>query len=300
MYKIIGADGREYGPVTAEQLRQWIREGRANAETRVQAEGSADWTTLGSIAEFRDSFPVTNIPATPGVATGTSTLDVSRCVSRSWGLIKDNFGMIVGTTFLIYLILMVGGIGLRIAVNAACGVTFQDILYARGLRAIRLQWPGIFVSSLWFWIMTGPLVGGLYSFFLKLIRGQPATVADAFAGFGPQFGHLVLGSFIVSFLVTVGVLFCLVPGIFLAVIWKFTLPSIIDKQLGFWEGLETSRRAVAGRWWHVFALVLLAGLIGGAGIFVCCIGIFVTFPITLGAIAYAYEDLIGVSVPASR
>ena len=35
MYKIIGADGNEYGPITTEQLRQWLAEGRVNAQTKV-------------------------------------------------------------------------------------------------------------------------------------------------------------------------------------------------------------------------------------------------------------------------
>ena len=30
MYKIIGADQREYGPVSADQVREWISQGRAN------------------------------------------------------------------------------------------------------------------------------------------------------------------------------------------------------------------------------------------------------------------------------
>ena len=42
----------EYGPVSPEQLRQWIAEGRANAQTLVQAEGSADWKPLGQFPEF--------------------------------------------------------------------------------------------------------------------------------------------------------------------------------------------------------------------------------------------------------
>lgn len=54
MYKVIGADGREYGPVTAEQLREWITQGRANAQTRVQAEGGADWKPLSAFPEFSD------------------------------------------------------------------------------------------------------------------------------------------------------------------------------------------------------------------------------------------------------
>lgn len=52
MYKIIGGDGKEYGPVNADELRRWITEGRVNAQTRVLADGSADWQPLGAIPEF--------------------------------------------------------------------------------------------------------------------------------------------------------------------------------------------------------------------------------------------------------
>jgi hypothetical protein len=52
MYRIIGADGQIYGPVSADQLRRWIAEGRANAETRTLAEGSAEWKPLGTLPGF--------------------------------------------------------------------------------------------------------------------------------------------------------------------------------------------------------------------------------------------------------
>jgi TM2 domain-containing membrane protein YozV len=52
MYRIVGKDGQQYGPVTAEQLRVWIAENRANAQTLVQADGAQDWKPLGSLPEF--------------------------------------------------------------------------------------------------------------------------------------------------------------------------------------------------------------------------------------------------------
>jgi polyferredoxin len=52
MYKIIGADQNQYGPVSAEEMRQWIAEGRVNAQTLIQAEGQADWRPLSSFPEF--------------------------------------------------------------------------------------------------------------------------------------------------------------------------------------------------------------------------------------------------------
>ncbi|MBU6411581.1 MAG: DUF4190 domain-containing protein [Verrucomicrobiota bacterium] len=57
MYKIIGADGKTYGPATGGQLRQWITEGRANAQTPTLAEGDAAWKPLGAVPEFAGQFP---------------------------------------------------------------------------------------------------------------------------------------------------------------------------------------------------------------------------------------------------
>ena len=52
MYRIIGKDGQQYGPVSAEQLRVWIAENRANAETLAQTDGAQDWKPLASLPEF--------------------------------------------------------------------------------------------------------------------------------------------------------------------------------------------------------------------------------------------------------
>jgi Domain of unknown function (DUF4190)/GYF domain 2 len=52
MYKIIGVDGKEYGPVSLAQVRQWLSEGRANAQTRILPDGVTDWKTVGELPEF--------------------------------------------------------------------------------------------------------------------------------------------------------------------------------------------------------------------------------------------------------
>lgn len=69
MYRIIGADGREYGPVSAEQLRQWMTEGRVNHQTRVRVEDSADWKTLADVPEFSPTTPPLITQPTPRPAS---------------------------------------------------------------------------------------------------------------------------------------------------------------------------------------------------------------------------------------
>jgi hypothetical protein len=76
MYKIIGQDGKEYGPITAEQVRRWIAESRVDSRTPVFTDGASEWTFAGLLPEFAALFPgaapqvpPTIAPPKPGAAT---------------------------------------------------------------------------------------------------------------------------------------------------------------------------------------------------------------------------------------
>lgn len=73
MYKIIGQDGREYGPITAEQLRRWIAENRIESRTPVFVDGAKDWNFVGLLPEFANCFanitPPPIAPLKPGAST---------------------------------------------------------------------------------------------------------------------------------------------------------------------------------------------------------------------------------------
>ena len=56
MYKIIGANGQQYGPATVEQIRKWIAEGRSKRETPVLVDGAKDWNFVGLLPEFIGLF----------------------------------------------------------------------------------------------------------------------------------------------------------------------------------------------------------------------------------------------------
>ena len=75
MYRIIGADKNEYGPVTADQMRQWMAEGRVNGETMVRAEGSTDWKPLSQFPELTGGGVVPPIsPLTPPPSAAPSPM----------------------------------------------------------------------------------------------------------------------------------------------------------------------------------------------------------------------------------
>ena len=69
-YTIIGGDQKEYGPIPETQLRQWIADGRANAQSKVRVEGATEWKLLSDLPEFQDVLQSSVLP--PISAAGTA------------------------------------------------------------------------------------------------------------------------------------------------------------------------------------------------------------------------------------
>lgn len=71
MFSIIGGDGKEYGPVSADQLRAWMAENRVTLQTQARRVGTETWAPLGSFPEFGGAAPdpanppPPNFPAVP-------------------------------------------------------------------------------------------------------------------------------------------------------------------------------------------------------------------------------------------
>src|SRR5216117_1139373 len=276
MYKIIGADQREYEPVPVEQVRKWIAEGRANAQTKAWSEGSSEWKTLADFPEFADLLtakggvaqlppPKIGAPDADKLAAAIIArdyrVDIGDCFSRSWNLVRDNFWLLVGAT--------------------AVALVIGSLLWfvpALGIPA------AVFLALVF--------QGGLQWLFLKRVRGEPADMGDVFAGFSLAFVPLLLAGIVVHVLVGIGLALCIVPGLYLIVAWRMFVPLlIVDQGLEFWPAMELSRKVVTKHWWECFGLLLLAGLVGLLGLLGCVVGIFFTMPIAVGATVYAYLDI---------
>jgi hypothetical protein len=272
VYIIIGGDGKEYGPVSADQVRAWIAAGRANLGTQAKEPGSDDWKSLGDFPEFQEKTVETHSPPpldrdpadldriAETLIARAGKLDVLGCYERSWSLLKANFWPLLGVSLMIGLISTAGGV---------------IPILGYGVR----------------FILTGVFSAGLQYYYLRKIRGQRTEVGDAFAGFSLAFIPLVIGGVLCLLFSTLGLLLLIVPGVYLAVAYQFTYLLILDRKLGFWEAMEVSRRVISAQWWRMFGLLLLAIPLALAGIVCLIVGIFVAMVLIQGAVVYAYEDL---------
>ena len=317
-YIIIGGDQKEYGPVSADDVRQWIAEGRLDEKSLVKEQGEAGFRPLQEFPEFAGAFGgKTAAPGPQPLAAGFSggagrdyELDLGGCISRGWTLFKDHFSVLFVTALVMMLIEGVLG----------------------GLGSIPLIGPVFSLANL---IIAGPLMGGLYYVYLQTIRGGAAEVGDVFAGFRKCFGQLFLGHLVPSLLaalclipfvivlaVTVvpllhgqpghapnpetlanelsktsvwllvgSLVVCLIPMIYLQICWAFTLPLIMDKGLDFWTAMGVSRKMVSKHWWQVFGLMILISLVNLLGVMLCFVGLLFTVPVGFAALMFAYETI---------
>ena len=105
--------------------------------------------------------------------------------------------------------------------------------------------------------------------------------------------HLVLVGLVKWLLTSLGLVLCILPGIYLAVGYVFALPLVIDKKMEFWTAMEVSRRVVHEHWWSIFALVIVLALVAFSGFLLCGVGEVITIPLASAALMYVYEDLFG-------
>lgn len=117
MYKIIGADGKPYGPASLDQMRRWIAENRVRPETLVQAEGSTEWKPLSSFPEFAaetKTAPPTIAPPGP-VPPASNPRASNKIPAGVCGIILGGLGVhkfILGYTgagLIMLLVTIVGG-----------------------------------------------------------------------------------------------------------------------------------------------------------------------------------------------
>ncbi|MFZ1072224.1 MAG: DUF4190 domain-containing protein [Verrucomicrobiia bacterium] len=113
-YTIIGGDQKQYGPVTGEQLRQWIIDGRVSQHSQVKAESDAEWRPLSAFPEFAATLaaksatsgtPPSLQSAAPPIPPTTSGLAITSLVLGILGVftcgITALFGLIFGVMALV-------------------------------------------------------------------------------------------------------------------------------------------------------------------------------------------------------
>ena len=156
-------------------------------------------------------------------------------------------------------------------------------------------------------ILAGPLLMGLFRMAFKTMRQERPEISDLFnwqGRFWPAFlaflifGLIYLGASGLSSNGPFSGLISLVLWPFLTLMTGLTTSYLLERRPDVGSAINEVGRMVFSRdalmWW-VVGLVFTA--ISGAGIAGCFVGLFVTLPWMISALAVAYRDLFGIDDP---
>lgn len=198
------------------------------------------------------------------------TVKIGEYISQGWELFKKNAGGYIGFTIVLVLL---------------------------GLVVNRIDAAASPLGTVINLVVTGPLFAGWYIVAFKQLRNRLPEFADFFKGFN-NFLPFFLVYLVTGILIGLGFILFIIPGIYLAVAYMFSMPFAVAQRMDFWSAMEASRKLITKNWFSFFGFSLLLFLINLGGALLLGVGLLVTIPLSACAVAAAYADIVGVSSEA--
>ena len=224
------------------------------------------------------------------------SFDIQGIVTRAFDIFKDNIGLLLGLTvggMVIGQVFNGMGAGAQIVMAIASESLDSDM---RDIAMIVGGLVRLFFSLVLF-IFNSYFGLAMIKISLRLIRGDTATFKDAILAF-PIFLQGLIANFLLTMATSVGMLFCIVPGIIIAVGLALSLYLVVDQEKSAIDALKGSWELTDGAKMNVFIWYLVCGLIGLAGLLACGVGLFVAGPIILLGTGMVYETLRNAKNPS--
>lgn len=135
-----------------------------------------------------------------------------------------------------------------------------------------------------------PLYSGFYLVANKISQKQQVVYPDFFKGFNfyiPVFSIWLIGQILTAF----GLVLFIIPGIYLAVAYSFSVLMAIFGGFDFWTAMEESRKLITVRWMKFFLFTLIIIVINVLGFLTIGLGLLVSVPVSFYATYIVFEDL---------
>lgn len=136
------------------------------------------------------------------------------------------------------------------------------------------------------------MICGLYRMAINHVRRGTPDINDLFS-VADVIPAIFLSGLLLPVAIVFGLLLCIIPGILIAGITLFTLPLIVDKNMGFFRALAASYKALGNDILAAGFFVVRVVIFTFAGILACGVGVLVTGPLGILATALLYEEYFG-------
>ncbi len=150
----------------------------------------------------------------------------------------------------------------------------------------------VLVNSVASIVTQGPLQTGLHLYCTKRLFQKRTEIGDLFKGFD-YFLPAFVAALLIGIFAFAGSLLCLIPGLIIAAMYKFTFLFIMDKRMDFWPAMQASHAVVKNDYFGFTIFLIAMALVNLLGLLCCVVGLLVTIPMSVAAITVAYQECVG-------
>ncbi|MCK5870057.1 hypothetical protein BMR05_08510 [Methylococcaceae bacterium HT4] len=143
-------------------------------------------------------------------------------------------------------------------------------------------------------ILSYPFIAGIVMMGLHRAINASVSYKMAFSYFSYTL-PIIIASICMSIMIILGFFLLVLPGIYLSIAYMFTLPLIIDKNMDFWQAMETSRKAVTQHWFKFFFTGVLMMIIYLVSTIPLGLGLIWTIPMFVALQGVLYRRIFGVN-----
>ncbi|MBS0000668.1 MAG: hypothetical protein KFF73_16930 [Cyclobacteriaceae bacterium] len=194
------------------------------------------------------------------------------CYGHGWKMLWKNFLVL----FLIGLIIIL----FSFPISGFTLLAGEDFLY----NNVPLFILPVFLYGL---LVLAPMSWGVYYAFLKAVRGEKVEIKDMFI-FTRNYGSVLFAYLLMNFIIGIGMVMLIIPGIIFACKLAFVPFLVIDKNMNAMDALKTSWSMTDGYAMNIFLIGVLAIFISIGGIIVFFVGIIIATMWIYTAIASMY------------
>jgi uncharacterized membrane protein len=232
-------------------------------------------------------------PEVPYGTQPSSPFRVGEALSFGWARFKGNWlfwVLFVLLTFVIGAIFNSGSVGdIQEQINASSDPeAMQELAASASGASSLLQLIGSLVLA----VLQALGINAA----LREVSGEKATWGTLFKV--NSYGMIILAALLLMVASFVGVLLCGLGLIAVAIFAVFTYHNVVDKGMNAWAAFTSSFSLVGKNFGAVFLLELALFGINILGAILCGLGLFITLPLSVLALAFAYRRLTGGPVAA--
>lgn len=211
------------------------------------------------------------------------TLTISDVFNEAWDLTKRH-----GLTFAVFFFLLAvlfNGLLLGTMPGGYWQAVFDNDVAGIRNYSDREYWPNIVFYVLQLFVYVGVVVA-----MLNLARGGKTGLSwRSYKLPLSTYLNYIGYSLLSAILVLVGILFLIIPGIYLAVRLAFGSIYILDHpDADIKEAFRFSWRATEGKEFTLLGLGIVSGFVAALGLLLCCIGVYYTIVISQFALVVTY------------